>query len=60
MKNKIKIMVKRSRKITKNLINKKLLVHNGKYYEQIAIKKDMVGFKIGSFISTRFSFIYKK
>ena len=49
LKNKISIKTK----ITSNLLNKKLLIYNGKNYCKLLIIQKMIGYKIGEFFLTR-------
>lgn len=55
-----KIILPRSFKINYNLLNKIVYVHNGKELVEILILKDMIGFKIGEFSSTRQKVVHKK
>ena len=43
----------RSSSIPKSLVGKTLLVHNGKTFKRVIISRERVGFKLGSFSSTR-------
>lgn len=54
-----KIILPRNFKITCNLLNKTVFVHNGKELHEILIVKNMIGFKIGEFSSTRQKVIHK-
>jgi ribosomal protein S19 len=48
-----------STNIPKILINKKLLVYNGKHWNKRVINKWMVGFKLGEFVWTRKLALFK-
>jgi ribosomal protein S19 len=54
------IIIPRNKKIKKILLNKTILVHNGKTYKEIFITKSMIGYYCGSFCFTRIKHVYKK
>jgi len=56
-KNKTLKIWSRSSCIPFNLVNKAVLVHNGKIFKRIFITREKVGFKFGEFCNTR---IYNK
>jgi len=41
------------------LIGKILHVHNGKFFIPVTVTEDMLGHKLGSFVSTRLRHVYK-
>lgn len=41
-------------------VGKTIFLHNGKKFEKIIIKKQMIGYKIGEFVQTRKKFKFKK
>lgn len=41
-------------------VNKTIHVHNGKIYQKLKIIEDMVGYKLGEFVTTRKAFSFKK
>ena len=45
--------------ITKDMVDNEFLVYNGKTYQPLLIKVNMLGYKIGEFIATR-QFLRKK
>jgi small subunit ribosomal protein S19 len=55
-----KIVLARNVVITPRLINKIVMVHNGKKYHDLVILHNMVGFRIGEFSSTRTQHVHKK
>ena len=50
----------RNMKIYPKFLGKTVLVHNGKLYLKLKIKKEMIGFKFGEFIPTKKTFLFKK
>jgi len=54
------IIKKRSFKITPNLVNTEIFIHNGSSFNSLLINKDMVGHKVGEFFNTRKPFKFKK
>jgi len=54
------IVKKRNFKITPNLVNQEIFIHNGSSFSSLLISKDMVGHKIGEFFNTRKPFKFKK
>lgn len=46
--------------ILPSFVNKIIRVHNGKSFVSLKIVEDMIGFKLGEFVSTRVRHIYKK
>jgi small subunit ribosomal protein S19 len=55
-----KIVLPRNVLITPRLVNKIVMVHNGKKFHELVILQNMVGFKIGEFSSTRIQHVHKK
>jgi small subunit ribosomal protein S19 len=55
-----KIALPRNVVITPKLLNKIVIVHNGKKFHELVILQNMVGFKIGEFSSTRIQHVHKK
>jgi small subunit ribosomal protein S19 len=55
-----KLVLPRNAIITPRLVNKTVVVHNGKKHHELVILQDMVGFKIGEFSSTRTQHVHKK
>ena len=52
--NQIQIKIwSRASTITKNYLNKKVYVYNGKFFISLYIKKEMVGYKFGEFVYTK-------
>jgi small subunit ribosomal protein S19 len=41
-------------------IGRNIQVHNGKFFIPINIVEEMVGYKLGDFVSTRLRHVYKK
>jgi len=41
-------------------VGKVIFLYNGKNFEKIVIKKQMIGYKIGEFVQTRKKFTFKK
>lgn len=58
--NKKKLKTKRNIIITKNLLGKKLLVHNGKKFKTVLINPFKLGSKLGEYVFTRKHKKYKK
>lgn len=54
------IIKKRNFKITPNLVNTEIFIHNGSSFNSLLISKDMVGHKVGEFFNTRKPFKFKK
>ena len=54
------IIKKRNFKITPNLVNTEIFIHNGSSFNSLLINKDMVGHKVGEFFNTRKPFKFKK
>ncbi len=54
------IILPRNFEITSKIINQNFNVHTGKKFLKISITNDMVGHKIGEFVPTRETFIFKK
>lgn len=42
------------------LIGKSIQVHNGKFFMSVNVTEEMIGHKLGEFVSTRLRHIYKK
>lgn len=42
------------------LIDKQILLHNGRFFLPLKIKPEMINHKLGEFIFTRFRHVYKK
>jgi ribosomal protein S19 len=57
---KTKIVLPRNVVITPRLVNEIVVVHNGKKFHELVILRNMVGFKIGEFSSTRIQHVHKK
>ena len=60
IKTEIKKTRNRSLRIIPNYIGKTISIYNGKKFVNIFIKKEMVGYKLGEFSSTRKTFKFKK
>lgn len=58
--NKKKLKKKRNTLITKNLLGKKILVHNGKKFKTILINPFKLGSRLGEYFFTRKHKKYKK
>ena len=52
--------IARNYKITPFIVGKSFKVHTGKIFLKIYITDEMVGHKIGEFVSTREKFMFKK
>lgn len=52
-KSKVKKILSRSSVIPSQLIGRRLLVHTGKLFKLLVVKRNHVGFKFGQFITTR-------
>lgn len=50
----------RSAKITPSFIGLRLKVHNGKDFIPLIVSSEMVGYRLGEFISTRSKYEFKK
>lgn len=50
----------RSSTVLPCMLGKTISIHNGKKYIALKITNDMIGFKLGSFVSTRLRHVYKK
>lgn len=53
-------LVNRNLKITLSLVNKKVLVHDGKIFNEFVITHKMIGYKIGQFCATKKKVVHKK
>lgn len=58
--NHIGSFVNRSYRISLNFINAEILVYNGQVFYPIQVSKELIGYKVGSFVSTKKHCIYKK
>lgn len=53
-------VLKKNFEITPHIIGKTIKVYNGKSFIKLPITDEMIGSKIGEFITTREKFIFKK
>lgn len=54
-----KIILPRDFKITYFLLNKNIYVYNGKKFHEFIILKNMIGYKVGEFSSTKNEVMHK-
>ena len=50
----------RSTTVLPFLIGKTVKLHNGKFYISIKVTEEMIGHKLGEFVTTRLRHVYKK
>ena len=53
-------VLKKNIEVTPRMIGNTFLLHNGLNFSEIEIKREMTGFKVGEFCSTRSRHIFKK
>lgn len=53
-------IVKKKFEITPNIVGETIKVYNGKSFIKLSLTDEMVGHKIGEFVTTREKFIFKK
>lgn len=46
--------------ILPNLVGSTIQIHNGKTFIRLNIIEEMIGYKLGEFVKTRKTFVYKK